>query len=78
VRVGGLGSAIDRAFFIGEDKGFFADQGIKLDLTTFRGASEALPLLATDKLDVGTGGSNPGVVIGRPIVITERGAEAAA
>jgi ABC-type nitrate/sulfonate/bicarbonate transport system substrate-binding protein len=60
VRVGGLGSAIDRAFFIGEDKGFFADQGIKLDLTTFRGASEALPLLATDKLDVGTGGSNPG------------------
>jgi NitT/TauT family transport system substrate-binding protein len=60
VRVGGLGSTIDRAFFIGQDKGFFAEQGIKLDLTTFRGASEMLPLLATNKLDVGTGGSNPG------------------
>ncbi|MBV9119570.1 MAG: ABC transporter substrate-binding protein [Chloroflexi bacterium] len=60
VRVGGLGSTIDRAFDVGMDKGFFAELGINIDLTTFRSATEVLPLLATNKLDVGTGGSSPG------------------
>ena len=58
-RVGGLGGLVDRAFFIGEEKGYFAEQGIQLDVTTFRAMTDMLPLLATDKLDVITGGNNP-------------------
>jgi len=60
VRVGGLGGTPDRGFWVGEDKGYYAEQGINLDLTVYKSFSELLPLLATGKLDVGSGGISPG------------------
>src|SRR5713226_8477910 len=50
LRVGGTGGLVIRAFFVGEEKGYFAEQGIQLDVTTFRAMTDMLPLLATDKL----------------------------
>src|SRR5262249_54356064 len=47
VRVGGIGGLVDRAYFIGEEKGYFAEQGIQLDVSTFRAMTDMLPLLAT-------------------------------
>src|SRR5262245_45502018 len=61
VRAGGIGGLVDRAYFIGEEKGYFAEQGIQLDVTTFRAMTDLLPLLATDKLDVITGGSSSAI-----------------
>jgi len=61
VRVGGLGGTPDRAFWVGEDKGYYAEQGITLDLAVYKSFSEMLPLLATGKIDVGGGGISPGL-----------------
>src|SRR5579884_455514 len=60
VRVGGLGGTPDRCFWVGEDKGYYAEQGITLDLAVYKSFSEMLPLLATGKIDVGAGGISPG------------------
>src|SRR5262249_6856364 len=61
LRVGGTGGLVIPAYFIGEEKGYFAEQGVHSDLTTSRAMTDMLPLLATDKLDVITGGSNPAI-----------------
>jgi NitT/TauT family transport system substrate-binding protein len=60
VRVGGLGGTPDRGLWTGQDKGFFAQQGVNVDVIQFKSFSEMLPLLATGKLDVGAGGISPG------------------
>jgi len=44
----------------GLDKGFYAAQGVNVDVTMFKSFSEMLPLLATGKLDAGAGGISPG------------------
>src|SRR5205823_10299027 len=55
IRVGGLGGTPDRHIWVGEDKGYYAEQGLKLDVTLFKSFTEMVPLLATGKLDVGGG-----------------------
>jgi ABC-type nitrate/sulfonate/bicarbonate transport system substrate-binding protein len=60
LHAGGLGGSVDRAYYAADEKGYFAEQGIALDVETFRSASEMVPLLATGKMDVGHGSTNPG------------------
>jgi NitT/TauT family transport system substrate-binding protein len=60
LRGGGLGGTVDRAYYVAEDKGYFAEQGITLDVETYRSAAEMVPLLATGRMDVGHGSTNPG------------------
>ncbi|HLH22425.1 MAG TPA: ABC transporter substrate-binding protein [Chloroflexota bacterium] len=60
IRAGGLGGAIDRGYFVGVDKGFYEEQGLDLDVQTFRSAADMVPLLATGRMDVGHGSTNPG------------------
>ncbi|HEY7064741.1 MAG TPA: ABC transporter substrate-binding protein [Chloroflexota bacterium] len=57
---GGLGGSVDRAYYVAEDKGYFAEQGITLDVQNYRSAAEMVPLLATGRMDVGHGSTNPG------------------
>lgn len=59
VRIGGLTGTADRAIWTGQDLGFYAQQGIQLDYTTYGSFAEMLPLLATGQLDVGAGGLSP-------------------
>lgn len=48
-------------FFIAKEKGYFAEQGIDADIRIFQSSTrEILPLLATNKLDVGGGGLDAG------------------
>src|SRR4051812_14314625 len=60
LRAGGLGGSVDRAYYAAEEKGYFAEQGITLDIENYRSASEMVPLLATGRMDVGHGSTNPG------------------
>ncbi|HEX6513164.1 MAG TPA: ABC transporter substrate-binding protein [Chloroflexota bacterium] len=60
VHVGGLGGTPDRGLWAGQDLGYYAQQGIEPDVAIYKSFSEMLPLLATGKLDVGTGGISPG------------------
>ena len=56
----GLGGAIDRGYFVGVDKGFYEEQGISVEVDNFRSAADMVPLLATGRMDVGHGSTNPG------------------
>jgi NitT/TauT family transport system substrate-binding protein len=60
VRMGAVTGTPDRALFVGLEKGFYAEQGIDLDMQTFRTTGEMVPLFATDRLDAGHGGSYAG------------------
>ncbi|MCL5959857.1 MAG: ABC transporter substrate-binding protein [Chloroflexi bacterium] len=61
VTVGGLGIGTDVPFWIAQDKGYFAEQGINMKFEPFRAGEEMIPLLATNKLAVGWVGTNPGM-----------------
>jgi NitT/TauT family transport system substrate-binding protein len=60
LRAGGLGGSVDRGYYVAEEKGYFKEQGITLDVETYRSAAEMVPLLANGKMDVGHGSTNPG------------------
>src|SRR5829696_280195 len=55
VRMGGLGGQIDAPLFVGQTKGYFAEQGLTLEVSNFVTASEMVPLLVTGRLDAGHG-----------------------
>ena len=61
VTVGVLYIVADSAIFIAKEKGYFAKQGIEVDLNRFTSGADQIPLLATSKLDVGTGSATPGL-----------------
>ena len=42
-------------FFIGEEEGYFAEQGLEVEFVKFAGAAQAMPLLAQGSLHVGAG-----------------------
>jgi NitT/TauT family transport system substrate-binding protein len=51
VKVGTLMTLSDAGIFIGMDRGYFAEEGLELDLTRVNGAAEAMPHLTTGQLD---------------------------
>jgi len=62
VRFGSLTpTASDAGWLIADAKGYFAEQGIKLETTRFSTGSEMVPPLGTNQLDVGGGAPNAGL-----------------
>ena len=59
VQFGGLGNIPDRALFAAQQLGYFDEQNLDVQVTTFQSASQMIPLMATGKLDAGNGGSSP-------------------
>jgi NitT/TauT family transport system substrate-binding protein len=59
VVVGGLGGNLDDGFWVGEAKGYYAEQGITLNVERFNSAAAMVPLLATGKVDAGHGSMSP-------------------
>jgi NitT/TauT family transport system substrate-binding protein len=51
----------DAGIFIAIERGYFAEQGIQVELSRTASLADATALLATGKLDVGTGGATPGL-----------------
>ncbi|HEY7063305.1 MAG TPA: ABC transporter substrate-binding protein [Chloroflexota bacterium] len=51
VKLGLLMSLSDAAVFIAQDRGYFAEEGLDVDITRVNGAAEAMPHLTTGQLD---------------------------
>jgi NitT/TauT family transport system substrate-binding protein len=61
VRYGTLQIFGDAGIFIGMDEGFFTEQGIDVDLTTFDSAANMVAPLATNQLEAGGGAPSAGL-----------------
>ncbi|MDQ3924722.1 MAG: ABC transporter substrate-binding protein, partial [Actinomycetota bacterium] len=61
VRVGTAQSASDAAIYIADEKGYFEEQGIQLELIPFRSAAETVPSLGSGDLDVAGGSPSAGM-----------------
>ena len=55
VIVGVTGTFADAAIYIAQERGYFAEQGLTVELQEFSSLPEMLPLLATGRLDAGSG-----------------------
>src|SRR5216683_3276765 len=53
VRWGGQRTLTDAAAFVALDRGYFREEGIDLDYVNFGSASEIVPAVATNQLEVG-------------------------
>src|SRR5262249_11751120 len=61
VRYGELGIRGDVGVYVGIDEGYFAEQGIEVELVTFDSATNMVAPLATNQLDVGAGAPSAGL-----------------
>ena len=60
VKVGTGGSASDAPFYIAQDKGFFKDEGLEVDLIVLDSGAKVIAPLGTGELDVGSGALSVG------------------
>lgn len=69
VKVGVLGLVADAPFFVADTSGYFQEQGIKVEFTTFQSGADMIPAIASGQLDVGWGQYTAGLfnAIGRGI-----------
>lgn len=56
VKVGIVGSVTDVGVLVADDKGYFADEGISVQIIPFNSAAQMIAPLASGELDVGGGG----------------------
>jgi NitT/TauT family transport system substrate-binding protein len=61
VRYGELNLFSDAGVYIGMEQGYFAEQGIEVDLTAFDSAANMVAPLATNQLEVGGGATSAGL-----------------
>jgi NitT/TauT family transport system substrate-binding protein len=47
--------------FVAKDRGYFAEQGLDIQLARFTSGSDIVALLATSRVDVGSGSATPGL-----------------
>ena len=69
VKVGVLGLVADAPFFVADSSGYFQQQGIKVEFSTFQSGADMIPAIASGQLDVGWGQYTAGLfnAIGRGI-----------
>jgi NitT/TauT family transport system substrate-binding protein len=65
VSVGLLGLVTDAGILVAEEKGYFEDQRLQVNLTRFKSAAEMVGPLAAGRLDVGGGSFSAGLVNAR-------------
>ena len=58
VKIGVTNASSDVAFHIGDDRGFFAEEGLAPEYIPFKSATDMVAPLATGQLDVGGGGAS--------------------
>lgn len=71
VSIGALGSSSDGGIFIANDKGYFKDQGIELDIQRFNTLVDMVGPVGTGQLDIAAGAPAAGLynAIGRDVSI---------
>jgi len=62
LQVGQVGGVSDAAIFIANDKGYFKEQGIELEVTRFDSAARMVAPLGTNQLDIGGGAPSAGLL----------------
>lgn len=60
VKIGILGIIPDAGIFIAQERGYFNEEGLDVQLVNFVSGAEVIPPLATGELQFGTGSVNPG------------------
>lgn len=59
VKVGSIGTVAERGLFIGMERGYFAEEGLDVELITSRTITDSLPALLTGELQYCNGGAEP-------------------
>jgi NitT/TauT family transport system substrate-binding protein len=59
--VGTIGTSSDAPFFIADAKGYFAEQGLKVNFVRFDSAAKSIPSVGSGEVDVGSGASSSGL-----------------
>jgi len=59
--IGTIGASSDAPFFIADAKGYFAEQGLKVNFVRFDSASKMIPSLGSGEVDVGSGATSAGL-----------------
>lgn len=62
VVVGTIGSASDIGFFIAQERGYFKAEGLEVKIELLGSATKMMPALATNDLQVASGGLNAGLI----------------
>lgn len=61
VNVGLAGQAVDIAFYLARDNGYFNDEGIDVNFTVFDSGAKEIASLGTGEIDVGSGAASAGL-----------------
>ena len=61
VRVGTIGSLSDSGLFIAQDRGYWQEQGLNVDLVPFDNVGLMVPAMGTGQIEVGAGSTAPGL-----------------
>src|SRR5580700_11721453 len=59
--IGTIGASRDAPFFIADAKGYFAEQGLKVNFVRFDSAAKSIPSLGSGEIDVGSGATSAGL-----------------
>ncbi len=62
VTLGTIGSASDVGFFIAQERGYFKAEGLEVKIEMLGSATKMMPALATNDLQVASGGLNAGLI----------------
>jgi NitT/TauT family transport system substrate-binding protein len=62
VRVGVVGATGESGIYVGQEQGYFRQQGITVEWTQFQAGQQMIPLLGSGQLDVGSGGVSAGLI----------------
>src|SRR5215813_13812435 len=52
IKVGAIGAVSDAGIFIAQEKGYFTDEGLDVELVSFKAAPQILPAIATGEVQV--------------------------
>jgi len=61
LRVGVIGLVGEVGMFVAQERGYFQDEGLEVELVPFRGVAEALPALASGQIALSGGAPDPSV-----------------
>jgi NitT/TauT family transport system substrate-binding protein len=71
VKVGTIAAINDAGLYLALDRGYFAAEGLDVELVPFRASADMIPLMGNGQLDVGSGAAIPSIfnAIGRGVAL---------